>query len=81
MSTFYTANKDLVAYLLELGMVKHPRGEEETILYFTNHSNNKQIKVEVNYKLVTLLSDTGKVVDYSSSFTDTQILNFLEIEQ
>lgn len=77
MGTFYRADKELSNYLVtDLGFTFHDRNEPE-VEYYTEHKTGKQVKIDTVKNLVTLLDNTGKVVDSSSSFTDNQILNFL----
>lgn len=80
MGRFYTANEELAAYLVELGLTFHNR-EETEVSYYTDHTSGKQVKIESDKKLVTLLDNQGITVDYSSSFTDNQIKKFLEISE
>lgn len=75
MGTFYTANNNLKEYLLQNGCTFHDR-EDSKISYYTHLSKN-QVKVDTEKNLVTLLDETGREIDSSSSFTDNQIKNFL----
>lgn len=77
MGKFYRANEEFKAYLLTIGFTFHDR-EEETISYFTHHETGKQVKVNTEKGLVTLLDNYGHLVDESSSYTDNQIIKFLE---
>lgn len=76
MGKFYTANEEFKTYLLTLGFTFHDR-EEDKISYYTEHNSGKQVKVDNEKNLVTLLDQSGNVVDSSSSFTDNQIEKFL----
>lgn len=76
MSTFYRANAELKTYLEEVGLTFHDR-EEEEVNYLTDHNSGKQVKVDFKNSLITFLDNSGDVVDESSSFTDNQIMNFL----
>lgn len=80
MGKFYTANEELTEYLVELGLTFHNR-EETEVMYFTDHSSGKQVRIEPTKKLVSLLDNQGIVVDYSSSYTDNQIKKFLEVTE
>lgn len=77
MGKFYTANEEFKNYLLELGFTFHNR-EEEDVNYFTEHNTGKQVKVDTKKNLVTLLDKYGKIESESSSFTDNQIIKFLD---
>ncbi len=76
MGKFYTANEDFKNYLLSLNFKFYTR-EDEDINYFTEHETGKQVKVNTKNNLVTLLDEYGIVVDEASSFTDNQIIKFL----
>lgn len=78
MGKFYTANEELSAYLTEeLGLTFHNR-EEEEVKYFTDSNSGKQVKINIEENVVTLLDEKGSFVDESSSFTDGQLKRFLE---
>lgn len=76
MGKFYRANDDLSNYLLTLGFTFHDR-EDEDLKYYTHHESGKQVKINVKTNLITLLDASGKLVDESSSYTDNQIIKFL----
>jgi len=76
MGKFYTANEEFTNYLLESGFTFHDR-EDESVKYYTEHTTGKQVKVDSNRNLVTLLDQYGRIEDESSSFTDNQIEKFL----
>lgn len=77
MGKFYTANEELSAYLTEeLGLTFHDR-EEPELKYFTAESG-KQVKLDIKNNIVTLLDDKGLYVDEASSYTDGQLVRFLE---
>ena len=78
MGRFYTANRELSKYLLGLGLEFHDR-ECEDFKYYTQHETGNQVKLDLKDNLVTLLDAKGGVVDYSSSYTDSQINTFLKV--
>jgi hypothetical protein len=76
MSKFYRANTELKTYLESLGLTFHDR-EDPEVNYLTDHKSGKQVKVDIKNSLVTLLDNSGDIIDQSSSFTDNQIKSFL----
>lgn len=76
MSKFYTANEDLGTFLIEeLGFTFHDR--EESVKYYTEHNTGKQIKIDTEKNLISLMNKHGVTEEYSSSYTDNQIKKFL----
>lgn len=80
MGTFYTAGHEgLENFLTSLGLTNHSRGvEDEKVMYFTNHENGKQVKVHKSTNLISLLDSRGDTLESSSSFTDNQLVKFLD---
>ena len=78
MGKFYTANNELKDYLVGLGFPFHDRGEDDGILYYTEHTTGKQVKINNNVNLITLIDPYGRIEDESTSFTDNQIVKFLD---
>ncbi len=72
MGKFYRANQELGNYLTSIGLTFHDR-EDSLVQYYTNHATGRQVKIDQQSKLVTLLDNRGEVVDYSSSYTNNQI--------
>lgn len=81
MGKFYRANEEFTNFLITLGFTFHQREAEENsdIQYYTHHETGKQVRVDIKSNYITLLSNKGLVEDESSSFTDNQIKNFLEV--
>ena len=79
MGTFYTAgHTELANFLTSLGLTFHSREDDENVMYFTNHANGKQVKVQKRSNLVSLLDERGETIESSSSFTDNQLVKFLD---
>lgn len=82
MSKFYIANGNLDNLLTkDLGMTFHDRQVDEVVpedRYYTYHKNGKQIKYSEESGEITFMDKLGNFVDMSTSFTDKQIIKFIE---
>jgi len=77
MGKFYRANQELKDYLLGAGLTFHDIGETN-LNYFTEPYSGKQVKIDTKSNLVSLIDAKGNTIDFSSSFTDNQIIKFLD---
>ena len=73
MAKFFSANKSFVDYITMLGFKNREADSEER--YYVNEKGN-QIKIHYQTGLITLLNNTGHIVDFSSTFTNEQIDKF-----
>lgn len=75
MNKRFITDRKFVNYIKQLGFQHHVAESDKK--YYTNSLGN-QIKIDYDNGIITLLNAKGNVVDYSSSFTDTQINKFAE---
>lgn len=75
MKNAFVADKSFVEYIKKIGFRKiEVTGDKK---YYTNTSNGKQIRIDEKIGIITFLSKTGFVVDFSTSYTQKQIDNFV----
>lgn len=72
---FFRAGKAFTNYIQGMGF-KH-RVVDSKKEYFTN-SRGLQIKIDYEFKMITLLDEKGNTVKYSSTFTDKEIDKFIK---
>lgn len=73
MAKFFSADKSFVDYITMTGF-QFKETDSEKKYYVNKHG--KQIRIDFNSKLITLLDKKGYVVDFSSTFTNEQIDKF-----
>ena len=79
MSKFYKPGKELTKLLTSLDFKHCPTVPNIKIHYFVNKTGH-HIKIDNESSMITLLNKKGALIAYSSTFTEKEIMNFINIE-